>query len=94
MHATHKRAKAAAQAMDETELEQVVVLKYLGRQQRNDNNDAQAIRTNLRKARNIISGRYTEFSAVALFQAVVDTGNMYSERRSHDWRAHGTRSCG
>ena len=55
----HRRAEEAAQAMEETftaygvELEQVEVFKYLGRQIRNDDNDTQAIRVQLRKARGV-----------------------------------------
>lgn len=53
----HKAAEAAAQALDETftaygvELEMVEVFKYLGRSIRFDDNDAQAVRINLGKAR-------------------------------------------
>ena len=55
----HERAEEAARAMDETftaygvELEQVEVFKYLGRMIRNDDNDTQAIRVQIRKARGV-----------------------------------------
>ena len=53
----HKAAETAAQAQAETftaysvELEMVEVFKYLGRFIRHDDNDDQAVRSNLGKAR-------------------------------------------